>query len=67
MRAKMRSPRCIRSRCSAVFAVDDFFGELGMRVDGLFLSALLIPLLLAWRGGMEGSPLRRCLQIYGFQ
>ena len=45
MRARMRSPRCIRSRCSAVYAGDDFLGEPGMRVGVLFLSAFLIPIL----------------------
>ena len=66
MRARMRSPRCIRSRCSSVYAVDDLLGEPGMQVDVFFLSVFLIPLLLAWRGGMEDSPLRRCLRISGF-
>ena len=55
MRARMRSPRCIRSRCSAVYAVDEFLGELGLPVDVLSLSALLIPLLLAWRGGWKAA------------
>ncbi len=56
MRARMRSPRCIRSRCPAVYAVDDCFGELGMRVDSIFLPAFLIPLLLARRDDKMTSP-----------
>ena len=60
MRARMRSPRCIRFRCSAVYAAGDFFGELGTCVNVLSLPAFLIPLLLAWRGGIACSPLHCC-------
>ena len=52
MRARMRSPRCIRSRCSAVYAVDDFFGELGLCMDVPSLPAFLIPLLQPGLGGI---------------
>ena len=63
MRARMHSPRRIRCGCSAAYAVDDFFGEPGKRVDVLLLSALLIPPIPAWRGGMTNCSLCRCLRL----
>ena len=67
MRARMRSPRCICSLCSGVYAGDDFFDDLGLRVGVLTLSAFLIPFLRARHGGdarMTSPPLPpdiRCL------
>ena len=52
--ARMRSPACICARCPAVCAADDIPGELEMRVDVLFLSAFLMPILLTRRGGIAG-------------
>ena len=45
MRAKMRSPCRNCARRSAVYATDDPFEDVVALFDGLFLSALLIPLL----------------------
>ena len=49
MRARMRSPRCICSRCSIVYAADDLFGDIGAHVVR-FPVVLLIPLLQAGLG-----------------
>ena len=65
MRARIRSPRCSCSLCFGVYPGEGFFGVLGMRVDVLFLSAFLIPLLQARRDDKVNPPLLppdiRCL------
>ena len=42
MRARIRSPLRICSRCSDVYAAADPFEDVGTLLEGLFLSALLI-------------------------
>ena len=64
MRARMRRPRCICSRCSAVCA-DDSFEDVATPFDGLFLSALFIPLLRVGLGGIADWPLRRRCRVSG--
>ena len=55
MRARMRSPRRIRSRCSAVYAADDPDGGMGTLFDGLFRSVTCVMLLQVGVGGDAGS------------
>ena len=57
MRARMRSPRCNCSRCPAEYATDDPFEDVVTLFDGLFLSALLIPLLRVGLDGVADWPL----------
>ena len=52
MRAKMRSPSCSCSRCSAVYTAAEPFEGAVTLFEGLFLSALLIPLLRVGLGGI---------------
>ena len=54
IRARMRSPRRIRSRCSAVYATDDPVGDAGMLFDGLFRSVTRVMLLQVGVGGGSG-------------
>ena len=56
MRARMRSPRCLRSLCSAVQGAGDFAGDI--RTHEIFvLLDLLIPILLLVHGGkLVGNP-----------
>ena len=59
MRARMRSPVCIRSRCSEVQVAADFAGGVETPV-GFFLLVLLIPLLRQVSAGADRLPAVAC-------
>ena len=63
--ARMRSPCCIRSRCSPVYAAADPFEGVVTLLEGFLLLALFIPLLQPGLGGIASWPHRHCRQMSG--
>ncbi len=56
MRDRMRSPRCLRSRCSAVQETVDFAGDIRTRVVFDPFGLLIPILLLVYDGKLVGNP-----------